>query len=106
MDSLLTGPLLTGLLLTGLLLTGIPVDWTPLVQEWLLTWRCLTEWPVQLVEEEAEVRPCPLICSLVQEHCPFNIIMEDASMAGGDPTFLCEGDWLVMVTSGKQKDQK
>ena len=87
MDSLLTGPLLTGLLLTGLLLTGIPVDWTPLFQEWLLTWLCLTEWPVQ-------------------EHCPFNIIMEDASMAGGDPTFLCEGDWLVMVTSGKQKDQK
>ena len=26
-----------------------------------------------------------------QEHCPFNIIHEDASTAGGDPTFLCEG---------------
>jgi hypothetical protein len=63
-----------------------------MLQEWLLSWLCLTRWPLQLGEEGEEVGPCPLICSIVQEHCPFNIIMEDASMAGGDPTFLCEGD--------------
>ena len=26
-----------------------------------------------------------------QEYCPFHVILEDPSAAGGDPTFLCEG---------------
>lgn len=28
---------------------------------------------------------------LVQEHCPFSVIRDDTSTAGGDPTFLCQG---------------
>ena len=40
----------------------------------------------------------------LQEFCPFNIILEDPSAAGGDPTFLCEGkqNFFTNIMEGQQ----
>lgn len=65
-------------------------------KKWYKDWMCMSMWPLWLGGHR--ILPCSSICSLVQEHCPFNIIMEDASTAGGDPTFICE-DPIVINSS-------
>lgn len=62
-------------------------------KKWVLSWMCMVAWP--LVLGEVEINPCPELCSLVQEHCPFNIILEDSSTAAGDPTFLCQDPVII-----------
>jgi len=57
-------------------------------KDWYKTWLCLNFWPVYLGENV--LPPCPGQCSSVQTSCPFHTIFEDASMASGDPTFLCQ----------------
>lgn len=62
----------------------------PCVQDWYRTWLCLQEWPVYSGTGE-RVAACREECRAVQQHCPFLAIHEDASMASGDPSFLCQG---------------
>lgn len=57
---------------------------------WYLTWACLQSWPLYHGRSGLVLAPCPNSCSLVQTSCPFLTIHEDASMAAGDPTFICQ----------------
>jgi len=57
-------------------------------KDWYKYWLCLNLWPVYL--GGMVLLPCPSQCSSVQTSCPFHTIFEDASMASGDPTFLCQ----------------
>lgn len=63
-----------------------------LTQDWYLTWACLQTWPLYYGHSGLALAPCPNSCSLVQTSCPFLTIHEDASMAAGDPTFICQGE--------------
>ena len=63
-----------------------------LSQGWYLTWACLQSWPLYHQRSGLVLAPCPNSCSLVQTSCPFLTIHEDASMAAGDPTFICQGE--------------
>ena len=78
-----------------------------LFQDWYRSWFCLSKWPVY--KGEKLLAPCPAECSQVQSSCPFLTIFEEASMAAGDPTFLCQGEmedwlccsvvlWLIVIT--------
>jgi len=57
-------------------------------KDWYKAWLCLNYWPVYL--DNRLLPACPSQCSSVQTSCPFHTIFEDASMASGDPTFLCQ----------------
>ena len=61
-----------------------------LFQDWYRSWFCLSKWP--LYRGDRLVALCPAECSQVQSSCPFLTIFEDASLAAGDPTFLCQGE--------------
>ena len=61
-----------------------------LFKKWYVSWMCMSMWPFWLAGQQVPV--CPSVCSQVQEHCPFNIILDDASTASGDPTFICQGN--------------
>ena len=63
--------------------------YTYILQDWYKSWLCLNFWPIYRVGRV--LPPCPNQCTTVQTSCPFHTIFEDASMASGDPTFLCQG---------------
>ena len=67
------------------------------IQAWYQTWACLQSWPLYHGRSGLVVAACPGSCSLVQTSCPFITIHEDASMAAGDPTFLCQGDMFRFI---------
>lgn len=57
-------------------------------EDWYRSWFCLSSWPVYRGDKVVSL--CPTECSQVQSSCPFLTILEDASLAAGDPTFLCQ----------------
>lgn len=58
-------------------------------KDWYKSWLCLNFWPIYYLDGRV-LPPCPNQCTTVQTSCPFHTIFEDASMASGDPTFLCQ----------------
>jgi len=65
-------------------------------KDWYRSWFCLSKWPVY--KGEKLLAPCPAECSQVQSSCPFLTIFEEASMAAGDPTFLCQDSSIVSTS--------
>jgi len=63
--------------------------------DWYKTWICLQQWPVYQPDTGKVILPCPSQCGGVQMTCPFLTIFEDASMASGDPTFLCQDTSII-----------
>ena len=75
---------------------------TGVLQAWYRAWLCLEEWPIYS-GSGALVPPCPAHCGKVEMSCPFLTIHEDASMASGDPTFLCQGEKLIRAMNDSLK---